>query len=68
MVYFNVLLLMKKEIYVLWNINMNLQNLKKIIEKEKAHDNYIYSYVELKDGTIASGGLGDGYSIKLWKD
>ena len=42
-------------------------NLKKIIEKEKAHDNYIYSCVELNDGTIASGGYGDG-SIKLWKD
>ena len=28
----------------------------------------IYSCVELNDGTIASGGEGDGYSIKLWKD
>ena len=49
-----------------------LQNLKKIFEKEKAHDNYIYSCVELNDGTIASGGgnlfgKGDG-SIKLWQD
>ena len=44
------------------------QNLKKIIEKEKAHDNYIYSCVELNDGTIASGGAGDGFSIKLWRE
>ena len=44
------------------------QNLNKIFENEKAHDNYIYSCVELNDGTIASGGLGDGYSIKLWQD
>ena len=43
------------------------KNLKKIFEKEKAHNNYIYSCVELNDGTIASGGYGDG-SIKLWKD
>ena len=34
------------------------QNLKKIIEKEKAHDSNIYSYVELNDGTIASEGNG----------
>ena len=45
-----------------------LQNLKKIYEKEKAHDSHIYSCVELNDGTIASGGCGDGYSIKLWQD
>ena len=44
------------------------QDLKKIIEKEKAHNNDILSCVELYDGTIASGGKGDGYSIKLWKD
>ena len=44
------------------------QNLKKIYEKEKAHNNNIYSCVELNDGTIASGGRGDGYSIKLWQD
>ena len=44
------------------------QNLKKMFEKEKAHDKDIFSCVELNDGTIASGGEGDGYSIKLWKD
>ena len=44
------------------------QNLKKICEKEKAHDSSILSCVELNDGTIASGGCGDGYSIKLWQD
>ncbi len=42
------------------------QNLKKIYEKEKAHDNYILSCVELNDGTIASGGC--DYLIKLWQD
>ena len=44
------------------------QNLKKIFEKEKAYDGNIYSCVELYDGTIASGGHGDGFSIKLWKE
>ena len=44
------------------------QNLKKIFEKEKAHNDDIYSCIELYDGTIASGGRGDGYSIKLWKE
>ena len=44
------------------------QNLRKIFEKEKAHDSWIFSCVELNDGTIASGGLGDEYSIKLWQD
>ena len=44
------------------------QNLKKIYEKEKAHDDLIYSCVELNDGTIASGGLGGRGEIKLWQD
>ena len=42
------------------------QDLKKVAEKEKAHDNYIRSCVELNDGTIASGG--DDKLIKLWED
>jgi hypothetical protein len=42
------------------------QDLKKIIEKEKAHDKDIKSCVELNDGTIASGG--NDYLIKLWED
>ena len=42
------------------------QNLIKIAEKEKAHDNLIYSCVELNDGTIASGG--EDKLIKLWED
>ena len=42
------------------------QDLKKVVEKEKAHDNYIYSCVELNDGTIASGG--NDNLIKLWGD
>ena len=42
------------------------QDLKKVAEKEKAHDNYILSCVELNDGTIASGG--SDCLIKLWED
>jgi WD40 repeat protein len=42
------------------------QDLKKVIEKEKAHDDYIYSCVELNDKTIVSGGI--DCLIKLWKD
>jgi len=42
------------------------QDLKKVVEKEKVHDNYIYSCVELNDGTIASGGK--DCLIKLWED
>ena len=45
--------------------NYEDQDLKKVIEKEKAHDKDIYSCVELNDGIIASGG--DDYFIKLWK-
>ena len=42
------------------------QDLKKVVEKEKAHDGDIYSCVELNDGIIASGG--DDCLIKLWED
>ena len=42
------------------------EDLKKVAEKEKAHDNYILSCVELNDGTIASGG--DDKLIKLWRN
>ena len=42
------------------------QDLKKIIEKEKAHENYIYTCVELNDGTVASGGSDN--LIKLWRN
>ena len=42
------------------------QDLKKIIEKEKAHGNEILTCVELNDGTVASGG-GDNL-IKLWRN
>ena len=41
-------------------------NLIKTVEKEKAHENIIYSFVELKDGIIASGGKDS--LIKLWSD
>ena len=43
-------------------------NLIKVVEKIKAHNNNIYSCVELNDGIIASGGCGDNYSIKLWSN
>ena len=42
------------------------ENLKKIVEKEKAHNNNIFSCVELNDGIIASGGYDN--LIKLWDD
>ena len=42
------------------------QDLKKVVEKEKAHDKYIFSCVELNDGIIASGGYDN--LIKLWED
>ena len=58
----------EKENHCLVKYKYEEQNLKKIFEKEKAHDNYILSCVELYDGTIASGGKGDGFSIKLWKE
>ena len=41
------------------------QDLKKVAEKEKAHDNDINSCVELNDWIIASGG--DDNLIKLWE-
>ena len=42
------------------------QNFKKIVEKVRAHNNDIYSCIELHDGIIASAGK--NYSIKLWSD
>ncbi len=41
------------------------QNLVKVYGKEKAHDSFIYSCVELNDGIIASGGCDN--LIKLWR-
>ena len=41
------------------------KNLKKVSEKEKAHDNYIYSSIELNRGVIAS--CSSDNSIKLWE-
>ena len=41
-------------------------NLKKVFEKEKAHDSHIYSCTELNNGIVVSGG-GDNL-IKLWKE
>ena len=42
------------------------QNLIKIVEKINAHNNTIYSCIEMIDGIIASGG--DDCSIKLWSN
>ena len=42
------------------------QDLKKVVEKGKAHNSTIYSCVELNNGIIASGGSDN--LIKLWKD
>ena len=42
------------------------QKMKKIVEKEKIHDDNIYTCFELDDGIIASGG-GDK-NIKLWSN
>ena len=42
------------------------KNMKKVVEKEKAHDNNtIYTSIELNRGTIAS--CSSDYSIKLWE-
>ena len=41
------------------------QNLIKVFEKVNAHNNYIWSCIELNNGIIVSGGA-DNY-IKLWK-
>ena len=42
------------------------QDLKKVVEKEIAHDKNICSCVQLNNGIIASGGADK--LIKLWKD
>ena len=38
----------------------------KIIEKEKAHESYIFTCIELNDGIVASGS--DDNLIKLWNN
>ena len=55
---------MKKEI-ILLSINMKKTNLNKINEKEKSHDNAIYSCIGLNNGIVASGGV--DCLINLWK-
>ena len=42
------------------------EDMKKVVEREKIHDGSIYTCIELKDGTVASGS-GD-QMIKLWKN
>ena len=41
-------------------------DMKKIVEKEKAHENDIRTCFELDDGTVTSGGSDD--LIKLWRN
>ena len=55
---------MKKEI-ILLSVNMKKTNLNKISEKEKSHDNAIYSCIGLNNGIVASGGV--DCLIKFWK-
>ena len=55
---------MKNEIFLL-SINMKKINLNKISEKEKSHDNAIYSCIGLNNGIVASGGV--DCLINLWK-
>jgi hypothetical protein len=55
---------MKKEI-ILLSINMKKTNLNKISEKEKSHDNAIYSCIGLNNGIVASGGV--DCLINFWK-
>ena len=42
------------------------EDMKKIVEKEKAHESNIYTCIELKDGIVVSG-AGDKL-IKLWRN
>jgi len=52
--------------YSLVKYKYDNQDLKKIIEKEKAHEKDILTCVELSDGTVASGG--SDHLIKLWRN
>ena len=42
------------------------QEMKKIVEREKVHESNIYSCIELKDGTVASGSYDK--LIQLWRN
>ena len=42
------------------------EDMKKVIEKEKVHEDNIYTCIELNDGTVASGS--DDKLIKLWRN
>ena len=42
------------------------QDMKKIVERENVHEDYIYTCIELKDGTVASGSYDK--LIKLWRN
>ena len=52
--------------YSLVKYKYDNQDFKKIIEKEKAHEDDIFTCAELNDGTVASGGRDK--LIKLWRN
>ncbi len=54
----------KKNCIIIYKYENN--TLEIIFEKENAHDNYIYSCIQMEDGKIASGGKDD--LIKLWSN
>ena len=56
----------EKDNYSIVKYKYENEDMKKIIEKEKAHENQINSCIELNDGTIASGGYDN--LIKLWRN
>ena len=43
------------------------ENMNKIVEKEKAHESYIFTCIEFNGGKIVASG-GDDKLIKLWSD
>ena len=55
----------ENENYSLVKYKFEEQNLIKVVEKQNAHDQLIYSCIELNDGIIASGGKDS--LLKLWE-
>ena len=55
----------ENENYSLVKYKFEEQNLIKVVEKQNAHDQLIYSCIELDDGIIASGGKDS--LLKLWE-
>ena len=56
----------KNGIYSIVKYKYENEDLKIIVEKEKSHENEIYTCFELNDGTVASGGSDN--LIKLWRN